>query len=96
MVIAYDMNPISRFLISKMLRVDTATLVSLVSNTRVIPEFLGKDCQPDFIVPAILNVLDNPMDQVNAMRDTMDKLGAGGEDPGLRAATAILADLDRN
>ena len=90
MVIAYDMNAISRFLISRMLRVDTATLVSLVSNTRVIPEFLGKDCQPQFIAPAILDVLNNPMDQLEAMRVTMEKLGAGGEDPGLRAAKAIL------
>ena len=71
MVIAYDMNAISRFLISRMLRVDTATLVSLVSNTRVIPEFLGKDCQPQFIAPAILDVLNNPMDQLEAMRVTM-------------------------
>ena len=93
MVIAYDMNPISRFLISRMLRVDTATLVSLVSDTRVIPEFLGKDCLPEFIVPAVLDVLNNPMDQVNAMRDTMNKLGAGGEDPGLRAARAVLNGL---
>lgn len=93
MVIAYDMNALSRFLISKMLRVDTATLVSLVSDTRVIPEFLGKDCQPEFIAPAVIEVLDNPLDQVNAMRETMEKLGSGGDDPGLRAARAVLDGL---
>jgi len=93
MVIAYDMNPISRFLISRMLRVDTATLVSLVSDTRVIPEFLGKDCQPQFIAPAILDVLNNPMNQLEAMRLTMDRLGARGEEPGLRAAKAVLDGL---
>ena len=90
MVIAYDMNPVSRFLISRMLRVDTATLVSLVSETRVIPEFLGKDCQPEFITPAVLETLSNPIDQINAMRLTMQRLGAGGEPPGLRAAKAVL------
>ncbi len=94
MVIAYDMNAISRFLISRMLRVDTATLVSLVSNTRVIPEFLGKDCQPQFIAPAILDVLNNPMDQLEAMRETMEKLGAGGEEPGMRAAKAVLDGIE--
>lgn len=93
MVIAYDMNPISRFLISRMLQVDTATLVSLVSNTRVIPEFLGKDCRPEFIVPAVLETLDNPTAQINAMRDTMRQLGHGDEPPGLKAARAVLDGL---
>lgn len=95
MVIAYDMSPVSRFLISRMLRVDTATLVSLVSDTRLIPEFLGKDCQPQFIAPAILDVLNNPMQQLDAMRLTMKRLGAGGEEPGLRAAKAVLRGLRR-
>ena len=93
MVIAYDMNPVSRYLISKMLRVDTATLVSLVSDTRVIPEFLGKDCKPEFIAPAVQDVLDNPTDQLQAMDATMSALGVGGEDPGLRAARAVLDGL---
>lgn len=95
MVIAYDMNPLSRYLITKMLRVDTATLVSLVSDTRVIPEFLGKDCQPQFIAPALLESLDNPSDQIEAMRLTMERLGAGGEAPGIRAARAVLDGLER-
>ena len=94
MVIAYDMNPLSRFLISRMLRVDTANLVSLVSETRVIPEFLGKDCQPEFIAPAVIETLNNPSPQISAMRITMERLGSGGEDPGMRAAKAVLYNLN--
>ena len=94
MVIAYDMNPLSRFLISRMLRVDTANLVSLVSETRVIPEFLGKDCQSEFIAPAVIETLNNPSPQISAMRITMERLGYGGEDPGMRAAKAVLNNLN--
>jgi lipid-A-disaccharide synthase len=94
MVIAYDMNPLSRFLISRMLRVDTANLVSLVSETRVIPEFLGKDCQPEFIAPAVIETLNNPSAQISAMRITMERLGFGGEEPGMRAAKAVLNNLN--
>jgi lipid-A-disaccharide synthase len=94
MVIAYDMNPLSRFLISRMLRVDTANLVSLVSETRVIPEFLGKDCQPEFIAPAVIETLNNPSPQISAMRITIERLGSGGEDPGMRAAKAVLNNLN--
>ena len=94
MVISYDMNPLSRFLINRMLRVDTANLVSLVSETRVIPEFLGKDCQPEFIAPAVIETLNNPSPQISAMRITMERLGSGGEDPGMRAGKAVLNNLN--
>ncbi|MCL4156893.1 UNVERIFIED_CONTAM: hypothetical protein GTU68_009878, partial [Idotea baltica] len=49
MVIAYDMSPLSRFIISRMVKIDTVTLVNLVSETRVVPEYIGKACQPDAI-----------------------------------------------
>lgn len=90
MVIAYDMNWLSRFLIGRMLKIDTVTLVNLVSDTRTIPEFLGKDCTPDRITPALLAVLDAPEAQNEAMRVTMERLGKGGEAPGLRAARSVL------
>lgn len=93
MVIAYDMNWLSRFLIGRMLRIDTVTLVNLVSETRAIPEFLGANCTPDRITPALLAVLDAPEAQEKAMRVTMERLGKGGEAPGLRAARSVLAAI---
>ncbi|WP_323784769.1 lipid-A-disaccharide synthase [Thalassovita sp.] len=93
MVIAYDMNWISRQIISRMLKVDTVTLVNLVSDTRVVPEFIGKDCQPGPIADAVLSVLDAPGTQRAAMRLTMERLGKGSEAPGLRAARAVLKGL---
>ena len=94
MVIGYDMAWMSRIIISRMLQVDTATLVNLVAETRVIPEFLGKNCVADDMAAALLAVLDDPSAQNDAMRMTMQRLGAGGEDPGLRAARSVLAALE--
>ncbi len=93
MVIAYDMNWLSRIMIGRMLKVDTVTLVNLVSETRVVPEFLGANCLPDKIADAISAVLDNPQDQQSAMDLTMKRLGRGDKDPGLRAASAVLDAL---
>ncbi|MYM54339.1 lipid-A-disaccharide synthase [Thalassovita mangrovi] len=93
MVIAYDMSLISRIIISRMLKVDTVTLVNLVSDTRTVPEFVGRDCQPGPIAEAVLQVLDDPGDQRAAMALTMERLGKGGEAPGLRAAKAVLKRL---
>ncbi len=95
MVIAYDMAWLSRIIISRMLMVDTVTLVNLVSDTRVVPEFIGDACQPGPIADAVLAVLADPQAQRAAMALTMERLGQGGEAPGLRAAKAVLERLDQ-
>ncbi|WP_425100678.1 lipid-A-disaccharide synthase [Tropicibacter sp. S64] len=93
MVIAYDMSWLSRQIIGRMLLVDTVTLVNLVSETRAVPEFIGQKCQPEPIAKAVLEVLDHPGDQQAAMDLTMQRLGRGGDFPGLRAARAVLDGL---
>lgn len=93
MVIAYDMSPLSRFIISRMLLVDTVTLVNLVSETRVVPEFIGKNCTPDAVAKGVLDVLSAPDAQRAALALSMARLGQGQEDPGLRAARAVLEGL---
>ena len=93
MVIAYDMNWLSRQIIGRMLRVDTVTLVNLVSQTRAVPEFIGARCQPKPIADALLDLLDHPGEQARAMALTMERLGLGGLPPGERAALAVLDGL---
>lgn len=93
MVIAYDMSPLSRFIIGRMLLVDTVTLVNLVTDTRVVPECIGKDCRPDKIAQSVSDVLAAPEGQHAALALTMQRLGQGGTAPGLRAAQAVLEGL---
>ena len=91
MVVAYDMAWLSWQVLSRMVRLDTVTLVNIVSGTRAVPEFLGPACQPAPIAEALLRIMDAPGTQAEAMRLTMERLGRGGEAPGLRAARAILS-----
>ncbi len=96
MVIAYDMNWLTRIIVGRMLKVDTVTLVNLVSETRAIPEFLGRDCRPGPIARTLADLLENKAArkaQLEAMEITMDRLGRGGEAPGLRAARSVLSVL---
>ena len=97
MVIAYDMGFISRMVIGAMLKIDTVTLVNLVSETRAVPEFIGKDCKAERIAPALQQILDAPDAQAQAIKTTMTRLGRG--DPELpyraaRAARAVLRGLE--
>ncbi|SNS79774.1 lipid-A-disaccharide synthase [Tropicimonas sediminicola] len=94
MVIGYDGPWLSRVYVTRLLLVDTVTLVNLVSETRAVPEFIGKACRAETIAPALLEVLENGGAQHAAMRLTMERLGLGQEAPGLRAARAVLDGLE--
>ena len=49
MVIAYRVNWLTFRIVKAIALVDTVTLVNLVTDTRVIPEFLGPDCTAEGI-----------------------------------------------
>ncbi|WP_439138249.1 lipid-A-disaccharide synthase [Roseicyclus sp.] len=99
MVIAYTMSWLSRKLIGAMLRVDTVTLVNLVTDSRTIPEFLSENCRPAPIAAALNRLMEDDrarLDQLDAMALTMRRLGRGGEAPWLRAARSVLARINRD
>ena len=96
MVIAYAANPLSAFLARRLVRIDTVTLVNLVTDTRTVPEFLLDRCTPDLITPALRALLEDPAAaaaQRAAGARAMDLLGRGAEPPGLRAARSVLARI---
>ncbi len=98
MVIGYDFNPLTRFLVRRLVRLDSATLVNLVSDTRAVPEFLLQDCQPGPIAAALSDLMSGAparAAQLAAMDLTMDRLGRGGTAPGLRAARSVLDFMAR-
>lgn len=94
MLIAYDMNRISRVILSKMLRVDTVTLVNLVTQTHAVPECIGKACKAENITAKLLKLIENSGDQPEAMAQTVQILAGDGGAPGLRAAKAVLEGLN--
>lgn len=95
MVIAYDMHPLTLWLMRRAARIDTVTLVNLVSETRTVPEFIGPAARAAKIVPALEALLSDSSAQQAAMRLTMERLGKGGEAPGLRAARSVLRAIRR-
>ncbi|MFW8592969.1 lipid-A-disaccharide synthase [Cribrihabitans neustonicus] len=93
MVIAYDFQWLTWQIMKRMALIDTVTLVNLVSDTRVVPECLGPACTPERIAAKLGEVARAPGAQKAAMALTMERLGRGGEAPGLRAARAVLERL---
>ncbi|MFT3972026.1 MAG: lipid-A-disaccharide synthase [Amaricoccus sp.] len=96
MVIGYDANRLTVWIARRLVKIDTVTLVNLVTGTRAVPEFLVEDCTPERILPAVERLLLDPgaaAEQRAAGAETMRLLGRGGEPPGLRAARSVLAHL---
>lgn len=95
MVIAYDMNWLTRFIVKRAIRIDTVTLVNLVSETRAVPEYLAENCKPAAIRRGVEAILQSDSGQADAMALTMARLGRGGEAPGTRAARSVVNALNR-
>ncbi len=92
MVIAYDMNWFSRKVIASKMLIDTVTLVNIVSGTRAVPEFLGDACKAPDIARALNALMKDEHEreaQLAACSETMNRLGLGGDPPGLRAALSV-------
>ncbi|MCV6585123.1 MAG: lipid-A-disaccharide synthase [Marinibacterium sp.] len=93
MVIGYKVQWLTWQIVKNMFFVDTANLVNLVSDTRVVPECIADGCTPQALAQALDAVHADPTAQTDAMDLTMDRLGRGGDAPGLRAARAVLRGL---
>jgi lipid-A-disaccharide synthase len=98
-VAAYRINPLTHWLVRRMVRVEHASLVNLVLDRRVVPEFLQHDCRPELLVPAVTEILVDEgarRTQIEAAREAAEKLGAGGPPPSERAADVILSLLNKD
>ena len=97
MVICWDAGKLTRAMLRRMFRLDTATLVNLVSETRAVPELFFDQVTPDNIAALLSEQWDDPQKraaQVEAADLTMARLGRGAEGGGLRAARSVLDRFD--
>ncbi|MGC1488565.1 MAG: lipid-A-disaccharide synthase, partial [Albidovulum sp.] len=96
MVIAHDFNRLTWWMMKRAALIDTVTLVNIVSETRAVPEFLGPNCRPAAIAASLAHLLTDAAArnaQTAAMALTMQRLGQGGDAPGLRAARSVLGAI---
>ena len=73
--------------------IDTANLINIITETRVVPEFLFENCQAELIAAKVLEMLADP-DAASVQRQICDRaiqmLGRGTKDGQLRAAKSVL------
>jgi len=92
-VIGYRLNPVTKALVSRMVRVKYANLVNLLLDRPAIPELLQGDCRADTIAGAAARLLGSELernDQRAAFGAALAMLSAGDILPSDRAAGVIL------
>ncbi len=92
-VIAYRLNPLTGFLVARLLSVDFVSLPNLVLNRQVMPELLQGNCTPAKLAAALDRLFRDPevrRTQIKDCRKVTELLGRGGSAPSLRAARTLL------
>lgn len=93
MVSAFNMNRITLMIVSRLLTTNRTCLINLVTESDVVAEVVGYAFNAENVLAAMRGLLADTSTQAAAMEQTMDLLGRGGEDPGIRAARAVLDRL---
>ena len=96
MVIGYKINPISAAIMRHAMLAPSFTLVNLLTESKIVPEFHSRACSEENLFAAIQNLLQDPearAEQIAYGQKAIKALGRGGADPGLRAARSVLAVL---
>jgi len=94
-VIAYRLSALTAFIARNFFgfKIKWATLLNMVLDRPVMPEFLQEDCQAENIAPILARLLDDETEREWRRRDMaagMAALGLGGASPGARAAQVVL------
>lgn len=93
MVIAYRVNPATAFIVRRLISIKYASLVNLLANREVIPEFLQENCTPENLAAGVdgLLVSGEARDkQYQGFREVLHMLGDLSPTPSERAARVVL------
>ena len=95
MVIAYKANWATTRMVKKLAQIDTANLINILTETRVVPEFLFENANVANIKHSAISLLEGEdKHQKTALRKAMKALGKGQKNAHLLAARSVLRFLD--
>jgi len=94
MVVAARANPLSAFIMRRLVHVPSFTMPNLIAGAQVVPEFLQEEAEPEAIADALLALLAGPGAalQREKLLAVSRQLGSGGA---ARRAAAIAQEMLR-
>ncbi|MEM6438454.1 MAG: lipid-A-disaccharide synthase [Pseudomonadota bacterium] len=95
-VIGYRVSPLTAAIAKRLLKIDTATLVNLLTQSRAVPEHLQDDLRSVRVADDVERLLTDATarsEQTVAFEAALSALGRGGPAPSQRAAASVLMAL---
>jgi lipid-A-disaccharide synthase len=93
-VVAYRLNPLTHWLLRRIVRVDYVHLVNLILEREAVPELIQQHCNPVRLAAEVERLLDEPATseaQRQSCRQALQRLGLGDVSPSRRAAEVVLS-----
>ena len=97
-VVAYKVNPITAAIVRQLVKVPHASLVNLLAEEEIVPEFIQQDCTPEKLAAALRPLLDGGAGvarQRAGFALALGRLHPAHGLPSEAAATAVLRTLNR-
>lgn len=98
MVVGYRTAWLTAQIVRRIVKVESATLANLVTESRGVPEFLQEYLKPDVVAAALDGLIDpnapERLKQLHMLDETMRRLGEGAAPPSRRAAQSLLRAYD--
>jgi lipid-A-disaccharide synthase len=94
-VVAYRVNPVTAAIVRRLIQVPYASLVNLLAEREVVPEFLQENCTAPKLAAALERVLADPAPQRAGFAEALAKLTPSQGRPSEAAARAVLDMLGR-
>jgi lipid-A-disaccharide synthase len=92
-IVMYRVPWLTGEIIRRMVRVRFVSIVNIVADREVLPEFIQSHCRPKLIADALRALLTDPKRRAKLgaeARQISRDMELGGERPGMRAACAVL------
>lgn len=96
MVVAYKIDPIAAWSVSRFLKVPTVVLVNLILDRPAVKEFLQHNCKSEDLSTALIPLIGDTQERQQALMDLAEMrelMGVGGPSPSTRAANVVLEML---
>lgn len=96
MVVAYRLHMISAWLLRRMIKIDTVTILNVIAGRHIIPECLQENCTSDVICRHLKPLLlkeEARREQLDAVHQALVAMGAEGKKTPSQRAAAVIWDL---
>ncbi|XVN41707.1 MAG: lipid-A-disaccharide synthase [Rickettsia endosymbiont of Argas persicus] len=93
MVVAYKVNIFSFFIIKVLIKIKYVTLINIIANRDIIPEFIQFNCKPTLLSNKLKEFLSNPQktyNQVTENQKILQQLGFKSDKSPSSLATEII------